>query len=120
MLENIIALFSIILIIFLLMLYSLSIVFSEVLEHMEFPGEAMKVLRECLNDDGRLFIHVPINSPAPDHLFNKDTPEEMKAYVESCGFKVIDSIYAPATNYNLEKAIANKLTISCGFILAKA
>lgn len=93
-----------------------SIVFSEVLEHMEKPAEALAALHRCLSDDGRLFIHVPINSPALDHLFNTDTPDEMRAFVEACGFEIEEAFYAPMTNYALEKAVRNRLTVSCGFI----
>lgn len=96
-----------------------SLVFSEVLEHMENPEEALSVLQSCLSDEGRLFIHVPINSPAPDHLFNKATPTEMKDFIESQGFEITDYKYAPLTNYSLERAIEQELTISCGFIAVK-
>src|SRR5690606_32084775 len=41
-----------------------SVVFSEVLEHMEDPGEALRNLRNLLAPEGRLFINMPINSPA--------------------------------------------------------
>ncbi len=97
-----------------------SVVFSEVLEHMEHPGKALEVLRNCLSDHGRLFIHVPINSPAPDHLFNQPDPDSMRKFVEQHGLRIVDTFYAPLTNYNLEKAVDLKLTVSCGFIAQKA
>lgn len=96
-----------------------SIVFSEVLEHLENPRQALDVLQDLLTDDGRLFVNVPINAPAPDHLFNQPTPSDMQAFIESAGFEVEDVRFFPATNYTLERAIKMKLTISCGFILRK-
>lgn len=97
-----------------------SIVFSEVLEHMEQPDLALLKLHSCLSEKGRMFINVPVNSPAPDHLFNKNTPDEMKDFIESYGFKVEESLYSPLTNYSLKQAEQMQLTISCGFIVSKA
>lgn len=93
-----------------------SVVFSEVLEHMEQPREALEYIRPLLSDRGRLFLNMPINSPAPDHLFNMDTPEDLHAFVENAGFKIVDHAYYPATNQTLEASRRKKLTISCVFI----
>lgn len=97
-----------------------SIVFSEVLEHMEKPGESLEVIRSVLAPEGRLFLNMPINSPAPDHLFNADSPEELEAFVVKHGYKILDRGFFPATNQTLEKARRNKLTISCAFVAARA
>lgn len=95
-----------------------SVVFSEVLEHMEQPRKALEYIRPLLSDDGRLFLNMPINSPAPDHLFNMDTPEDLHAFVEDAGFTILDHSYYPATNQTLEASRRKKLTISCAFIAA--
>ena len=94
-----------------------SIVFSEVLEHLDRPTDAMAVLRSLLNKNGRLFINMPINSPAPDHIFNIETPELLSEYLEKAGFKIISSAYYPATNQTMEMSRAKNLTISCAYIL---
>lgn len=97
-----------------------SIVFSEVLEHMETPGEALNVLRSLLSGRGQLFINMPINSPAPDHIFNKDKPEDLRTFVEDHGLKVISEAFFPATNQTLEKALRKKMSVNCVFICEKA
>lgn len=97
-----------------------SLVFSEVLEHMEKPAEALAVLRSLLAPEGRLFLNMPINSPAPDHLFNADSPEELEQFVVDTGFKIVDRAFFPATNQTLEAARRKKLTISCVFIAGRA
>lgn len=97
-----------------------SMVFSEVLEHMEDPRAALDVLRTLLAPDGRLFINMPINSPAPDHLFNCDSPEDLEAFIAGSGFKVLDRAFFPATNQSLEAARKKKMTISCAFIVGPA
>ena len=96
-----------------------SIVFSEVLEHMERPRHALETIRPLLSDRGRLFVNMPINSPAPDHLFNLETPEDLDRLLKDVGYTVLDSAYFPATNRTLEAARRKKLTISCAFILGK-
>jgi 2-polyprenyl-3-methyl-5-hydroxy-6-metoxy-1,4-benzoquinol methylase len=97
-----------------------SIVFSEVLEHMENPRASLDVLRSLLAPDGRLFINMPINSPAPDHLFNAETPEQLEAFIEQSGLKIVDRAFFPATNQTIENARRKKLTISCVFVATPA
>ncbi len=89
-----------------------AIIFSEVLEHLERPAEALACLRRVLNPNGRIYIHFPINSPAPDHLFNLPTPEDAVSFVEGIGFKVTQSEFAPMLGYSLDQARRMKLTIS--------
>lgn len=93
-----------------------SVVFSEVLEHMEEPRAALDVIHSVLAPNGRLFLNMPINSPAPDHLFNLDTPEELAAFVEESGFVIEDRGLFPATNQSLDIARKKRLTISCAFV----
>ncbi len=64
------------------------IVISEVLEHLETPETALRFLRDCITDDGRIFINVPLNSPSPDHIYLFSSPDEVAALVEAAGFKV--------------------------------
>jgi 2-polyprenyl-3-methyl-5-hydroxy-6-metoxy-1,4-benzoquinol methylase len=97
-----------------------SIVFSEVLEHMENPRESLDVLRSLLAPGGRLFINMPINSPAPDHLFNADSPEDLEEFIEQSGLSIVDRAFFPATNQTLEKARRKRLTISCVFVATPA
>lgn len=96
-----------------------SIVFSEVLEHMERPRQALEVIRPLLSDHGRLFLNMPINSPAPDHLFNLESPEALDQLLKDVGYSVLDHAYFPATNQTLDAARRKRLTISCAFILAR-
>ncbi|BCH33746.1 SAM-dependent methyltransferase [Mesorhizobium sp. L-8-10] len=97
-----------------------SLVFSEVLEHMEKPAETLALVRSLLAPEGRLFLNMPINSPAPDHLFNAETPEELERFVVDAGFRIIDRAFFPATNQTLDAARRKKLTISCVFVAGRA
>jgi 2-polyprenyl-3-methyl-5-hydroxy-6-metoxy-1,4-benzoquinol methylase len=97
-----------------------AVVFSEVLEHVEQPKEAMLALKRLLAPGGRLFVHVPMNSPAPDHLFLLRSAEEFESFVADSGFRIAEKHYFPATNYSLETAIRHALTISACAVLEAA
>ncbi len=89
-----------------------AVVFSEVLEHLEQPREAMQAIRGFMKPDARIYINVPINSPAPDHLFLLKSPEDAVSFIESSGFQLVDHAFHPATNYSLEQARKHNLTVS--------
>ncbi len=97
-----------------------SIVLAEVLEHLEHPRQALTQIRAILAPQGRLFINMPINSPAPDHLFLLESPEAVVAFVESCGFRIEQTLFAPQTNMTLEKARRTQSTITTVIIATPA
>jgi 2-polyprenyl-3-methyl-5-hydroxy-6-metoxy-1,4-benzoquinol methylase len=95
------------------------VVFSEVLEHLDHPSEAMRILFDITRPGGRVFLHVPVNSPAPDHLFLLRSPEEARRFVAGFGFEVRVERFLPGANLTLERAIKTESTISCVFVLEK-
>jgi 2-polyprenyl-3-methyl-5-hydroxy-6-metoxy-1,4-benzoquinol methylase len=90
-----------------------TIVLSEVLEHLEKPREALEIIRELLAPGGSVWINVPANGPAPDHLFLLRSPQEASEFVSSAGLTVTRSAAYPLAGYSLERAIRNALPISC-------
>ncbi|MHB8528237.1 MAG: class I SAM-dependent methyltransferase [Caulobacteraceae bacterium] len=96
-----------------------SIAFSEVLEHVEDPEAALAAIWSLLAPGGRAFINVPVNSPAPDHIFLFRTPEEIVERVKAAGFDVETVHLAPATGITLERARKHALTISTVIIAVK-
>ena len=65
-----------------------SIVLSEVLEHLEDPRGALQAVAEHHASPGaRLWVNVPVNSPAPDHIYLLRTPEAAVELVRSAGFE---------------------------------
>lgn len=93
-----------------------SVVMSELLEHLERPSEALMVAHSLLSKQGRLFINMPVNSPAPDHIFLLDTPEEVLDLVSENGFDVKQAHFVPQTGLSLERARKYKSTISVALI----
>ena len=97
-----------------------SVTISEVLEHTESPATILAALQRLISKQGRIFVNIPINSPAPDHIFLFRSPEEVWALAHSGGFDIESHHEFPLTGYNLEKAMKLKATVSCAMILKKA
>lgn len=89
-----------------------ALVFSEVLEHLETPREALQNLLGLLKPGGRIFVNAPANSPAPDHIWLFRSPEEVRDMVEEAGFKIVDTLYSPYTGITLQRARDLEATIS--------
>ena len=96
-----------------------AVVFSEVLEHMEEPARALDAIAKVMRPGARLYVNVPVNSPAPDHLFLLRSPEDAVAFVRSQGFEIEQAEYFPATNYSLEAARKHSLSISTCIVAIK-
>ena len=94
------------------------IVFSEILEHIEDTDAAMTKLRSLLSDEGVLFLNVPVNSPAPDHISNWESPEHLQAFVEGHGFVCQQHFMLPGTGFTLERARETRSAISCVMFLS--
>jgi 2-polyprenyl-3-methyl-5-hydroxy-6-metoxy-1,4-benzoquinol methylase len=88
-------------------------VISEVLEHLEKPDIALQTLHKALKPGGRVFINVPINSPAPDHIYLWTSIEEFTDFVKAQGFEIESTQFLPVTGATLERAIRRNLSISC-------
>lgn len=90
-----------------------SAIISEVLEHLERPDLALRTLRTALKPGGKLFINVPVNSPAPDHIYLWSSTDEFVDFVKEQGFEIDETQFLPITGHSLERALKNKLSISC-------
>ena len=80
-----------------------SIVISEVLEHLEDPLQALKNLRQIISSRGHIYVNVPVNAPAVDHIHLLRSPEDAVALVERAGFVVDEMLFAPMAGYNLAR-----------------
>ena len=89
-----------------------AVVLSEVLEHLDRPEAALATVFQALKPGGLAFFNVPVNSPAPDHIYYWASPAEVEELVRSIGFTIVDSDAAPTTGYTLERALRRKVTIN--------
>ncbi|MGV6802474.1 MAG: class I SAM-dependent methyltransferase [bacterium] len=93
-----------------------AVILSEVLEHLETPQRALDVLYHLVKPGGRVWINVPANSPAPDHIFLIDSIAEAEKLVKAAGFNIVESCSFPSSGASLEKAQKLKLAVSCVII----
>jgi 2-polyprenyl-3-methyl-5-hydroxy-6-metoxy-1,4-benzoquinol methylase len=89
------------------------VVLSEVLEHLERPGDAIDVLYHICKPEGQIWINVPANSPAPDHLYLVNEISEVVALVRKSGFEIVETLALPTSGTTLENAVKKKLTVNC-------
>lgn len=96
-----------------------SIVMSEVLEHLETPVEALRSAARWLEPGGQLWINVPANSPAPDHIFLFESLDHAEQLVWDAGLEVVEARAFPMSGATLERAVKHKLSISCSVLARK-
>lgn len=96
-----------------------SVVCSEVLEHTEDPARGLENIYNILKPGGRAYINVPVNSPAPDHLFLWRSTDEVRDLVQKKGFSIEAFHELPGAGISLERAKKLGFDISCVCILKK-
>jgi 2-polyprenyl-3-methyl-5-hydroxy-6-metoxy-1,4-benzoquinol methylase len=95
-----------------------AVAISEVMEHLDRPDRALEHIHSVMAPEGLLFLNVPCNSPAPDHIFHWDTPESVMDLVRSKGYVIADHAFVPTTGYTEEFARKRKVTLNA-LIIAK-
>jgi 2-polyprenyl-3-methyl-5-hydroxy-6-metoxy-1,4-benzoquinol methylase len=90
-----------------------SAIISEVLEHLERPDVALHTLFECVRSGGQIFINIPINSPAPDHIYLWRTAAEVADLITTAGFQIGEFHELPTTGITPERARKIGSAISC-------
>lgn len=96
-----------------------SVVISEVLEHIESPSNVLRAIFKNIKSNGKIFINVPINSPALDHIYLLKSIQECESLVRESGFTLLRSIQVPMADYTFEKAMKLNATVSCIMIAQK-
>jgi 2-polyprenyl-3-methyl-5-hydroxy-6-metoxy-1,4-benzoquinol methylase len=89
------------------------LVISEVLEHLERPTDALKGLMKVMRPGGLIWVNVPVNCPAPDHLYLMRSLQDAIDMVEASGLEVIGSQAHPMSGTTLERCIKLQLTVTC-------
>lgn len=90
-----------------------SVVMSEILEHLEDPVAALQSVSRWMKPGGQIWINVPANSPAPDHIFLFESVEHACDIARQGGLEIVESAAFPMSGATLERAIKRKLSVSC-------
>jgi len=92
---------------------------GEVLEHVEEPVRLLKRLHNLLNDDGTVFLTVPTNAPAIDHIYLFRNEEDIRRVIHESGFDIIESYSVYSEDVAKEKAEKLNITMIYGAFLRK-
>lgn len=95
------------------------VVIAEVLEHVEDPKRMLEIIHNISSEESYIYVTVPINAPAIDHIFLFNTIEEVEQMVLEVGYTIVDYLYAPGGDMDLEKAIKRKNSILVGLLARK-
>ena len=93
-----------------------SIVISEVLEHLEDPHRGLAGTVQWLAPGGLIFINVPANSPAPDHIYLLTGPDHLEEIVTGAGLEIVARAAFPMSGTSLDRAMRQQLSVSCTVI----
>ena len=74
-----------------------AILLIEVLEHLEAPAQALVTLRDCLRDEGRMFVTMAINMAQEDHVFLYPSVDSCREQIRQCGLVVARERISPQT-----------------------
>lgn len=95
------------------------IAMGEVLEHVEEPAELLKKVFSLLNEEGKLFITVPANAPAIDHIYLFRNADEIRTVIKDVGFKIDSDINVYAEDVSREVAERFKVPLMYAGVLSK-
>jgi 2-polyprenyl-3-methyl-5-hydroxy-6-metoxy-1,4-benzoquinol methylase len=93
------------------------ITMGEVLEHVEQPKALLSKIRELMDESSTLFMTTPTNAPAIDHLYLFNNVEEIREFIFSTGFEIIEELAVLTEDVSEEKAKKNKVSILYGAFL---
>jgi len=74
------------------------IILGEILEHLDDPLSMLKKMRTLLNDDGVIWVTVPMNAPTIDHVYLFKSQNEVFDLIEDAGLITVDSTITHADN----------------------
>lgn len=94
-----------------------AIVISQVIEHVENPGDFLRKTRKLADKNALIFVSTAINSPFPDHIYHFHDSDEVRSLIRTSGLEIIDEFQSTSDGISLDKAIRKKYDIVIGFIL---
>lgn len=94
-----------------------AIVISQVIEHVENPGDFLRKTRKLADKNALIYVSTAINSPFPDHIYHFHDSDEVRSLIRASGLEIIDEFQSTSDGISLDKAIKKKYDVVIGFIL---
>ena len=82
---------------------------GEIIEHLEEPVQFLDKVHELLLPRGLLFITVPVNAAAIDHIYLFESANHIREMLSTCGFQILQELEAVAEGY--ESLQAQKMRV---------
>lgn len=74
-----------------------AIVLCEVLEHLDDPGTALRILGQCLKDRGSMFVTMAVNIAQEDHVFLYPDINSCRRQIGESGLAITSEWITPQT-----------------------
>ena len=97
-----------------------AVVMGEVLEHVERPLQFLQKSAEITSKGAFIFITVPLNTPARDHIYLFRTPEELFSMVEEAGLSIVEHRLTTYNDMPLALAVEKHCPVMAGLHLTKS
>ena len=95
------------------------ITMGEVLEHVADPQALLHWLHDALTDRGHTFVSTCANCPAPDHLVQFNSVDEIRAQFRQAGLAMVRELALAAEDMSVEEALARRVTVNYCAILKR-
>jgi 2-polyprenyl-3-methyl-5-hydroxy-6-metoxy-1,4-benzoquinol methylase len=96
-----------------------AVTISEVLEHTEDPGAILQAIGQGMPPGAKIFVNIPLNCPAIDHIYLYQEAQAIVTQVEQAGFEISDVVEHPVTGFTLERAKRMQATISVSILATR-
>ena len=85
---------------------------GELIEHIQDGEHVMTTLSKKLKTDGHCYFSTAANAPAEDHILLFKTPDEIRTFVNKCGWEIVKERMFTLNNMSIEYATENLKTIN--------
>lgn len=85
---------------------------GELIEHIEKGEEVMTAMSGKMTPEGLCYFSTAANAPAEDHILLFTTTDEIREFVEKCGWKIVKEKVFTLGGMSEEQANADKQTLN--------
>ncbi len=93
---------------------------SEILEHVEKPGELIAKAKTLLKKEGYVFVSIPINNPAIDHIYLFESVDHARHLLLENNFAIVNEGSITVGGMSINEAEKRKLPIDYFALLRSA
>jgi len=97
-----------------------AVVMGEVLEHVEEPWRFFRKIAEITADNAWIFVTTCVNSPAVDHIYLYEHPDQILSQAREAGLELVQQLFLPYGEFSIEETLDKRLPLNVALILEKA